>query len=155
MGEIIINDFRGKNKPPREEQPKVIEIQPEGDKSAWLDVGYYVIQAQTNVGMLMLGRATGKRSDCRPFAADYLLPPVWAEDFKWQPEAKKRLDTYLNCDCGATPCAIHRHYHEQWHKADQERLQAIITAPLPESVELVIKAETMAKQSQIVVPGRG
>lgn len=127
----------------------------EGDKSSWKNIGYLVVLAQNSNGPVMMGRAVGLRSDGRPFVGDYTLAPIWKEDFMWQPHAKKRLDTFLNCACiEHSPCSTHKLYFENWQRADLERINAIVSEPLPEAIEILMRAEMARQQSRIVAPGR-
>jgi hypothetical protein len=151
---FVINDRRGQPKEPRPET--VIEPEPEvvGDRSSWKSYAFYVVPMQTQGGVMMFGRAAGLRSDGQAFAGDYLLAPLWDEDFVWQKWAKKRLDTFLNCGCASVekPCAIHQEYFKNWMAADSERVGAIANAPVPEAIEAYLKGEQ--SRQRIVAPGR-
>lgn len=161
MGNLpfVINDRRGQAKPPREDIKMPELVAEEGDKSSWKNVGYMVVLGPGPQGPqgppIMLGRAIGLRSDEMLFVADYILPPVWKEDFVWQPAARKRLDTFLGCACiRSGSCSTHGLYLRQWKEADVERFNSFISAPLPEAIEIMFKAEMARQQSSIVIPGR-
>ena len=155
---FIINDRRGKGGDHKREELTVTEAPAAmGDKGRWEDVQYVIALMPTNDGRTMvLGRAVGLRADGSPFVADWFLPQTaWAEDLLWQKQARKRLDTYLGCDCGYTaPCAIHKIYFEQWIKADRDRLQMEQAKEPPPAIVALFKAEQAARQSKIIVPGR-
>lgn len=156
MGQsFVINDRRGQPKPPREDVKLVELVSEEGDKTTWKNVGYLVVLSQNANGPVMIGRAVGLRSDEMFFVGDYTLPPIWKEDFMWQPQAKKRLDTFLGCACTRSgPCAVHKLQLGQWKENDVERFNSIVSAPLPEAIEVLMRAEMARQQSSVVVPGR-
>lgn len=136
-------------------KPKTIEAPATlGDKSTWKNVAYLVALIPGGQGNLIVaGRAVGLRSDGKPFVADYILPPVWPKDLNWTEQAKKRLDTFLGCDCNEHgPCAVHKVYLLQWVNADTQRLQLMASQPVPEAVEVLMRAEQSRAQSRIVVP---
>ena len=108
----------------------------------------------------MMVRAAGLRTDEILFTADYALPPVWEDGTDFTAEARKRLDTFKGCCCdGKSRCKFHGEAMPgplgpgKWLEKDIERLQKIQNTPLPEAVEVLMKAE--ANRSRIVVPGRG
>jgi hypothetical protein len=155
--EFVINDRRGQRKDPREEVTAITladNPEPEADKSSWKEVGYFAIPVQTRFGLLMMGKVAGIRSDGRAFCANYLIAPVWTDTFSWQPLARTRLDTYLGCGCSATaPCATHNLYLASWAKADDARAERAAMEPVPQAIEVILRAEMAEQQSRIVVPG--
>ena len=154
MSNIEVIDRRGKNKEERVKVP-VIEAVPEpvGDKSSWKNVGYMIVLIPSNAGPIVTGRAVGLRSDEKCFIADYFLPQIYPEHFDWTAKAKERLDTFLECDCvGGSPCAVHKMYQPQWIKADTQRLEMIGSSPVPEAIEVMVKAERERAASRIHVP---
>lgn len=126
----------------------------------WKDVAYVLawVPSGPNGSVMGIGRAVGIRTDgLGPFTADYILPNIWKTGFDWTVEARKRLDTYLGCGCTRSgPCSIHKIYYPQWQKADVQRIEMANSMPLPESVELLMRAEVAAqtkqKESNLVVP---
>jgi hypothetical protein len=142
----------------KKESPSLVVIPAEipeqvGDKSTWKNVGYMIILIPSNAGPIVAGRAVGLRSDELCFIADYFLPQIYPEHFDWTGEARKRLDTFLGCECArGIPCAIHKMYVPQWVEADSQRLQLIGSSPVPEAVEVMVKAERARAASSILVP---
>jgi hypothetical protein len=140
----------------KKETPVLIEAptpKPETNKSTWKNVGYMIVLVPSNAGPLVAGRAVGLRCDEKCFLADYFLPQIYPEHLDWTIEARKRLDTFLGCDCtGGTPCSIHKMYVPQWIKADTQRLELIGNSPVPEAIEVMVKAERARAASSIVVP---
>ena len=154
MSNIKFVDHRGSNKQERVEVPIVETVsEPTGDRSSWKNVGYMIVLIPSNAGPIVTGRAVGLRSDEKCFIADYFLPQIYPEHFDWTIEARKRLDTFLGCECASgTPCAVHKMYQPQWIKADSQRLELIGSSPVPESIEVMIKAERARAESRIHVP---
>lgn len=158
MSNIEIIDRRGARKPdPVPVKPEA----PQKGKSGWRDVGYFIQLMPADGGVLIpIGRAAGVRVDgIGPFVADYILPSVWGPDFNWQKEAKKRLDTFIDCGCrtGAR-CALHGILLEQWQTEDVRRVQTANASAMPEAIEMLMRAEIAARanktnpQPQIIVP---
>ena len=112
-----------------------------------------IVLVPSNAGPIVTGRAVGLRSDGLCFLADYFLSPIYPEHFDWTEEARKRLDTFLGCDCmrgGA--CSVHKLYVPQWIKADTQRLELIGSQQVPEAIEVMVKAERSRAASNILVP---
>ena len=157
MSNFEIKDRRGNNK---QEPPAPAEVaaqteapEPVGDRSSWKNVAYMIVLIGTNNGPLVSGRAVGLRSDGKFFIADWFLPPIYPEHFDWTVEARKRLNTFIGCECtNVAPCATHKMYMPQWVKQDTQRLELIGHTPVPEAVEVVVKAERARAASNIVVP---
>jgi hypothetical protein len=132
---------------------EVPEPKPTANKSSWKNVGYMIVLIGSQNGPLVSGRAVGLRSDEKFFIADWFLPPIYPEHLDWTVEARKRLETFLGCDCtNIAPCAVHKLYFPQWIKADTQRLELIGNSPVPEAVEVMIKAERSRAASKIAVP---
>ena len=124
-----------------------------GDKSTWKNVAYMIVLIGSQGGPLVSGRAIGLRADEKFFIADYFLPPIYPEHFDWTVESRKRLDTFLGCDCtSAGPCGVHKMYLPQWLEADSQRLALIGSSKVPEAVEVMMKADQARKASQIAIP---
>lgn len=157
MSNIEIVDRR-RNKDHHVEPVKAAE--PEKGKGGWKSVGYMIQLRPASGGMpIPIGRAVGVRDDgMGPFAADYILPNIWGPDFNWQSHAKKRLDTFVNCECRSQArCAVHELLMPQWETEDVRRINTANEAPMPEAIELFMRAEIAARASRnpqpnIVVP---
>ena len=131
--------------------PVIIPAVPEpaADKSTWKNVGYMIVLIPSNAGPIVAGRAVGLRSDEKCFIGDFFLPQIYPEHFDWTTEARKRLDTYLGCDCAVgIQCALHKMYVPQWIKADTHRLELIGSSPVPAAVEAMVKAQ----RASILIP---
>lgn len=158
MSNFEIVDRRGSNKV-EEVKTVVAEDKPElaQDRSGWKTGSLtYLLQITPIDGQpLIAGTAAAIRSDGNPFVANFLLEQLWSEGFRWESKAKKRLDTFLGCECANhSPCVRHRHLIQQWIQEDRERLAQASVKPVPEVVEVMIKAAQarQAAQPNIVVP---
>lgn len=155
MSNIEVIDRR-RNKD-HHEAVKVEEPAKKG-KAEWDDVGYVLaIMRVQDGGFLIVGRAAGVRKDgVGPFIADYIVPNVWISSIDWMREAKKRLDTFLECGCTtANKCGIHDIYLKDWVKADSQRLSLVNSMPMSKALEMAMRAEMAAssKNNQnLVVP---
>lgn len=157
---IEVIDRRGS----RKEEPAaamVVEASPEpraaGDRSSWKNIpknpGYMIALIPSNAGPIVVGRAVGLRSDEKCFIADFFLPQIYPEHFDWTAEARKRLDTFLGCECASgVQCAVHKIKQPEWIKNDTQRLELIGSSPVPEAIEVMVKAERARAASSILVP---
>jgi len=105
----------------------------------WIEVAYTLLGKMSPYGLVaVVGKACGIRSDGQNFFAIYDLPWIYPESFDWTNEAKKRLDTFLECDCSLinSPCAYHRLMMDQWMKEDELRNKI-----LPEQVPKPLRQE--------------
>lgn len=130
------------------------EVKPEGT-AGWKSVGYVVVLGNGGQGgMMVVGRAMGMRESGEAFSADWLFSPIWREGFDWTKYAKKRLDTLLACKCdnAGNVCDVHRRSIKQWMEQDIQRLNNIARDPVPEAVEVMMKAEHERQNSKIVRP---
>jgi hypothetical protein len=148
---FTVVDRRGQNHTP---EPEIIpEVRPASQ--TWEDVDYlYTLAQHPQFGMLMLGRAVGVRSDGKPFMADYVLfPRVTNNTIDWRPHSKKRLDTFLNCECSIAhgPCAVHKLYLPKWLEQDLERMQRLSAEPVSRALEALHHAELAKQKSNLVV----
>ena len=150
MSNFEVKDRRGSNKEEPAEEPVIAAVpEPAADKSSWKNVGYMICLIPSNAGPIVAVRAGGLRSDEKCFIGDYFLPQIYPEHFDWTIKARKRLDTYLGCDCGiGVQCAVHKVYLPQWIKADTQRLELIGSSPVPAAVEAMVKAQ----RNSILVP---
>jgi hypothetical protein len=154
-------DRRGANKiwVPEKVEPLVVDEKTGAVKGEWEDVAYMVvmIQMQRNQPPMVAGRAVGLRKhDQKTCIADYLFSPIWPSQLDWVKDARKRLDTFLDCDCGANaPCSLHQMNMPLWQKSDMERLNMIASMPLPKALEALMRMEMAKAQSKpnIVIPG--
>lgn len=124
------------------------EPQPTGDRSRWLEVKAAIAPGQIPQppphppALIIIGRVLGLRSDDLAFIADYWITPDYDDCRDWEEQARKRLDTFLRCDCAShAPCAVHRMYIPQWQQADMQRLTLAGTKPVPRVLEVLHKAE--------------
>jgi len=140
----------------RVETPAPIIVAPEPgvkpDRSFWKSTDLLIVLNNVQGQMMILGRAVGLRSDDCFFCADWVFPPRWHDGLDWPKEARKRLNTFLNCDCtNAGPCAEHKFNLPQWMRADGERLNLLGREPISEAVEVMQRVE-QARQPVITRP---
>lgn len=141
---------RRRNK--EERKPEPVQEVPQ-NAGEWEDVGYLIVFIPSNGGPIVAGRAAGLRGDGKTFVADYFLPQIYPEHFDWTVEARKRLDTFLGCECSSSgPCAVHKLYLDQWLQADIQRIQLIGNSPVPKAIEMFMKAEQAKRASSIAIP---
>jgi hypothetical protein len=140
-----------------QEKPVIVEAEPpktpSGSKRIWKSTGFMVAMAKSPNGILIVGRAVGLRQDGVCALADYAFPPIWPEKLDWVKHATQRLNTFLGCDC--TPqimCEMHRKEVPKWGQEDMTRLEHVARVPLPEAIEVVMKAEQERQKTRIVVP---
>ena len=145
----------------------VIEFkkQVHGEKLSWKSVGYVMVimpigPPGPGQQQLFMVRAVGLRTDGMIFTADFALPPIWEEGSDYAADAKYRLDTFKSCACDTRGrCKFHGEVCPgpagpgRWLEEDIKRIQKIQTAPVPEAVEVLMKAEAERAQRRIVVPG--
>jgi hypothetical protein len=147
---------------------KVVEFkkQVHGEKLSWKSVGYVMVimpmgPPGPGQNQLFMIRAVGLRTDEMIFTADYALPPIWEEGADYAGEAKYRLDTFKSCACDTRGrCKFHGEVcigpagPGRWIEEDIKRIKKIQTEPVPEAVEVLMRAEAERAQRRIVVPGR-
>lgn len=157
---IEIIDRRGANKVPVV-RPEVAlaeepEPDPNADRSHWKSVGFLPQVVGTPMGQLISMRSVGLRSDECLFVVDWLMPPIFHTAVDVMELSMKRLETYLNCNCSkGKMCGVHKEYMQKWGDADMERVQRIASQPMPEALEILMKAEQARQKSAVVAPGRG
>jgi hypothetical protein len=116
----------------------------------WRKVSFLICQAQSPMGILILGKAIGLRQDGLSCCSDYVLPPVFPEHLDWVKEARRRLNTYLGCECqNGVLCATHRNLIPNWQKEDFAKLTELSSKPAPEAVEAFIK-QAQAKPNLVI-----
>ena len=133
--------------------PTVVTTGPLPDRSFWKSTDLLIVLNNVGGQMMIMGRALGLRSDDSFFCADWVLPPRWHDGIDWPKEARKRLDTFLNCECtNHGPCVEHQFNIPQWMRADGERLNLLAREPLSEAIEVMQKVEMARQKVQIVRP---
>lgn len=156
MSNIEIIDRRGERKV-EEAKPVVLADSQATDKSTWEEVKYAVAPLPARGGIVLSGRAMGLRSDGVAFVADWFFTADWDDCRGWEEKVKKRLDTFLNCECSLhAPCAVHRMYIEQWKQADVQRMELANQKPVPKVLEVLHKmAMAQREQAQTIALPRG
>lgn len=140
-------DRRGANKifVPERVEPVVIDEKTGVTKGEWEDVAYMIvmIQLQPNQPPMVAGRAVGLRKhDQKTCIADYLFSPIWPSQLDWIKEGKKRLDTFLDCNCESNrPCSLHEINLPMWMRSDMDRLNTMASLPMPKALEALIRME--------------
>lgn len=142
MSNFEIVDKRGKNKP--EEAVTVEEpiLESNGEAYTWKSKVTYLLATMQFQGQLIItGQAAAIRSDGNPFIANYWMVQLQPEDLDWRKYAKERLDTFLFCECiSHSQCEFHKKKIATWLETDASRLMAAANQPVPEVVELLVKA---------------
>ena len=128
----------------------------------WKSVGYVVAMLPMGQATIMMMRAVGLRESGLLFTADYAIPGMVEEGEDFVAAARYRLDTFQVCACDREGrCPFHGEVlpnHKgmgRWMEEDVKRLQKIQSKPMPEAVEILMKAEAARANQRIIVPGRG
>lgn len=145
-----------------EEPPKIIEPEspkaPTGSKRVWTSQALIITLAPAGPqGFFVIGRAVGERQDGLLAVADYLLSapgaPLWDEKKDWVKEARRRLNTFLGCECTMTlQCNLHREVIRNWVAEDSARVNKIGAQAVPHCIELLAKVEQARRNPAIVIP---
>lgn len=157
MSNFEFVDRRGQNKV-EEVKPEPVEEKPvsSDNRKGWKGEIEYVLQVIKMDGqILMAGMAAAIRSDGNPFTSNYLFEQRWSEGFRWEPKARKRLETFLGCQCDShKPCVQHKMLIQKWLQEDRERLARAAVQPVPEVIELLSRAQQAreAARPNLVVP---
>jgi hypothetical protein len=145
---IELIDRRGQNKAVVEEKPLTIqEVAVPVGTGEWKEVVYGIVvnqmpTAQGGAVMVIAGRAFGLRNDGKPFCADFWFGAQWKEGFRWEPIAKQRLDTFLDCACDESgPCKVHQVSMPHWARDDRKRIEDEGQTEPPEVIKVFIMAE--------------
>ena len=132
-----------------------------GQPEPWKSTGYVVAMVPVGQATIMMIRAVGLRHDALLFTADYAIPGMLEEGEDFVAAARERLDTFLACACDRSgKCPFHGAKLPgvggpgDWMKSDIERLQKMQKQPMPEAVEILMKAEAARANQRVVVPGR-
>lgn len=153
---FTVVDKRGQNHSPDVliETPKPQESEEVSKgKRTWKSQGFLIVMAQGPQGVIISGRAVGLRGDGQLCVADYMFAPVWPEHLEWVKEARRRLNTFLGCDCKSNfLCHVHQITIPNWQKEDVERVSRSTQKNLPEAIEVLMKAEQARQNTKIVVP---
>lgn len=158
---FTVTDKRGQNNPiqePRKPQSEIADNAPVKN-GVWKSVAYMIVFNQhPQGGPMILGRAAGLANDGDVYVADYLFGMRWEAGFDWTIDAKRRLDTFLTCQCSGKTgqCAYHRRVAPNgWLKEDTDRLRDEGDRPVPEVLEVLFKAERAKQMAQrVLVPRR-
>ena len=153
--EIIVIDRRGQNHGTVEiETPKPQESEEvQKGKRTWKSQGFLIVMAQGPQGYVISGRVVGLRGDGQLCVADYMFAPVVPEHEDWKKEARRRLNTFLGCDCKTGyQCHTHQIAIQNWNREDVDRVAKSTQKNLPEAIEVLMKAEQERQKTGIVVP---
>lgn len=152
---FTVVDKRGQNqgtvlieapKPPESEEVKK-------GKRTWKSQGFMHVLSATPIGTVPAGRIAGLRGDGPLFVADFLFAPVTTEHEDWRKEARRRLNTFLGCECKTGHrCNVHQVACENWIKEDIDRIMKSTQKDLPEAIEVLMKAEQARQKTSLVVP---
>ena len=139
----------------------VVEIRKKKDEPAWKSVGFVVAMLPMGQATIMMMRAVGLRESGLLFTADYAIPGMVEEGEDFVAAAKYRLDTFKICACDRNGrCKFHGEMLPgavgpgKWLEEDIARLKKQQAQPMPEAVEVLMKAEAARANQRIVVPGR-
>jgi hypothetical protein len=129
----------------------------------WKSVGYLTAMLPMGQAQILMMRAVGLRESGLLFTADYAIPGMLLDDKEnFAAAAKWRLDTFQVCSCDRSGrCKFHGEVLPgpggmgRWLEEDIKRLQYMQKQPMPEAVEILMKAEAARANQRIVVPGRG
>lgn len=151
-------DKRGQNRaeeeaPPQAEEHGAISI---SQKKTWKEVCYRfdIVRLKDGLGVVCI--AVGERGDGKPFCASYLTHPLDINDgVDWKPLAKKRLDTFLGCDCSISrgQCGLHKLSTAQWARVDEQRYMKISAHPVPRPLEILSRAVQAHQAANIILQG--
>jgi hypothetical protein len=128
----------------------------------WKSVGYVVAMLPMGQATIMMMRAVGLRESGLLFTADYAIPGMVKDETEnFVAAARYRLDTFQVCACDRSGrCKFHGEVLPgpggpgRWLEEDIKRLQDMQKQPMPEAVEILMKAEAARANQRIVVPGR-
>lgn len=127
----------------------------------WKSVGFLVAMLPVGQATIMMMRGVGLRESGLLFTADYAIPGMVEEGEDFVAAAKYRLDTFKTCACDRNGrCKFHGEMLPgsvgpgKWLEEDIARLKKQQAQPMPEAVEILMKAEAARANQRIVVPGR-
>ena len=133
-------DKRGKKTEPVVEQSEATVPAEDLDKATWKTYTFIVTMLRQQNGTIQAGKVIGIRGDDRLFSLDIPFAPVWSEGWDWTAIAKKRLDTYLGCECNEYGmCNLHTLLQSEWFREDSTRLTDIMQGVLPEALTKFIE----------------
>ena len=140
---------------------KVVEFKKtvRGEVQTWKSVGYVLATLPIGGQSVLMLQAVGLRTDEKLFTVNYALPPIWEEGADYTVAVKDRLDSFKACACDDRGrCKFHGEAMPgpggpgKWLEADMKRLGNIQNEPLPEAVEILMKAVAEAANRRIVTP---
>lgn len=149
-------DKRGQNHAEEEAPAQPLENSATtiNQKKIWKEVCYRFDIVRLKDGLGVVCVAVGERGDGKPFCASYLTHPLDINDgIDWKPLAKKRLDTFLGCDCSISrgQCGLHRLNVAQWERVDEQRYMTISGRPIPRPLEILNMAVAAHQSANIVL----
>lgn len=157
---FTVLDKRGQNNPIQEKpqpEPTNVDMRPVEERH-WDSEDYIIVLNKANDGgPLVIGRAIGLANDGNTFYADYLFAPRWRKGLDWTVDAKRRLDTFLQCSCSPKtgPCPYHRRAtNGGWLKEDNDRIREDGDRPASKALEVYFKAENARQQAQRILAPR-
>jgi len=140
----------------------VTPIRKKGQPPPWKSVGYLTAMVPIGQATILMMRAVGLRETGLLFTADYAIPGMVKDETEnFVTAAKYRLDTFKICACDRSGrCKFHGEVLPgpggpgRWLEEDIKRLQDMQKEPMPEAVEILMKAEAARANQRIIVPGR-
>ena len=154
--EITVIDRRGAahvHSEPETPKPEPEKEEVRVGKRTWKSQGFMIVMAQGPQGVIISGRVVGLRGDGQLCVADYMFSPIVPEHEDWKKEARRRLNTFLGCDCKTGhQCHTHQIAIPNWTREDVERVKKSTQKNLPEAIEVMMKAEQARQKTQLVVP---
>jgi hypothetical protein len=155
---FTIVDKRGQNRA-SEEAPAQPEAHPAispQDSKNWKSWAFRFDTVQTGPQQFgTICRAVGLRKDGKTFKADMLIHPLDINDgVDWRVTCKKRLDTFLGCQCSIArgECSVHKISIPQWVQTDMKRYMIVSQRPIPEAMEILHKEEMARASVNLVLP---
>lgn len=127
------------------------------EKLKWVEVGY-TLSPKINRGgniVAVAGLVAGMRSDAVRFHAMYDMPWLYPANFDWTVQAKKRLDSFLDCACSQLTgmCAFHKGLIPEWGKQDELRNNIKKEEiPMVLRTHMGLPEEDPANKSRIILP---
>jgi hypothetical protein len=154
--EII--DKRGSNNPIQEPRPVVVEAAEPILSRRWTSLEYMLaIQRGPGGEIMVMGRVAALDQEENVFVADYILSPRWEPGSDWTVQAKRRLDTFLDCPCSPAKgmCPFHQKMApDGWIKEDAKRIEQDGKKTVSKVIEVLSKAEATRQNAQRILAPR-
>jgi len=155
---FTVVDKRGQNNPVREKIDVAVNDAdlPVQDRK-WESVAYQItVQPHPDGSTLFGGQVVGLANDENLFTAVYIFGMRWEAGFDWTVDARRRLDSFLQCACTNTvKCSYHRRMAPHgWLKEDFDRIREEGAKPVPKAIEILFKAERARQQAQRILAPR-